>query len=80
MIEHITPEDIRRVSNKYLQNESRVIVRETPTLTFTQFFGGLSVLIVGVPGAGVYLLRRLVKSHRFSKRPAAQQQSVSDKI
>jgi predicted Zn-dependent peptidase len=60
-IEHIIPGDLHRVANKYLKDDSRVIVRETPTLTFTQFFAGLGVLIVGVAGAGFYMLRRFIR-------------------
>jgi hypothetical protein len=57
----ITPQDLQRVANKYLRNDSRVIVRSTPTLTFTQFYIGLGLSIVGVPGTGFYLLRRFLK-------------------
>jgi predicted Zn-dependent peptidase len=63
----ITPQDLQRVANKYLRDDSRVIVRSTPTLTFTQFYVGLGLSIVGVPGTGFYLLRRFVRG-RHSQR------------
>jgi predicted Zn-dependent peptidase len=60
-ITKVTPEDIQRVANQYLRNDSRVIVRSKPTLTFTQFYIGLGVFVVAVPGTGFYLIRRFVK-------------------
>jgi predicted Zn-dependent peptidase len=63
----ITPQELQRVANKYLRNDSRVILRSTPTLTFTQFYVGLGFSIVGVPGTGFYLLRRFVR-RRHSQR------------
>jgi hypothetical protein len=57
----ITPQDLQRVANKYLRDDSRVIVRSTPTLTFTQFYVGLGLSIVGVPGTGFYFVRRFIK-------------------
>src|SRR5262249_16901680 len=67
-IARLTPEDLQRVANKYLRDDSRVIVRSTPTLTFTQFYIGLGLSIVGVPGTGFYLLRRFVKRRRRHAR------------
>jgi predicted Zn-dependent peptidase len=63
-IAKLTPEDIYRVANKYLRNDSRVIVRSTPTLTYTQFYVGLGFSIVAVPGTGLYLVRRFMKRRR----------------
>jgi predicted Zn-dependent peptidase len=63
-IAKVTPENIQRVANKYLRNDSRVIVRSTPTLTYTQFYLGLGLSIVAVPGTGLYLLRRFMKRRR----------------
>jgi predicted Zn-dependent peptidase len=63
-IAKLTPEDIQRVANKYLRNDSRVIVRSTPTMTFTQFYIGLGVLAVTIPGTGFYFVRRLIKRRR----------------
>jgi zinc protease len=60
----LTPADLQRVAQKYLRKESRVIIRSTPTMTYTQFFVGLGVLIIGVPGGGFYLLRRFVRRRR----------------
>ena len=63
-IAKVTPEDIQRVANQYLRNDSRVIMRSTPTLTFTQFYIGLGLTVVAVPGTGFYLLRRFLKRRR----------------
>ena len=49
------------MANKYLRNDSRVIVRSTPTMTFTQFYIGLGVSVGTIPGTGFYLVRRLLK-------------------
>src|SRR5262245_39696817 len=66
-IAKVTPEDLQRVANKYLRNDARVILRSTPTLTFTQFYIGLGVSIVGIPGTGFYFIRRFVKRRRTVK-------------
>jgi len=63
-ITKVTPKDIQRVANQYLRNDSRVIARETPTMTFTQFFVGFGFITLAVPGAGFYLIRRVVKWRR----------------
>jgi hypothetical protein len=63
-IAKLIPEDIHRVANKYLRNDARVILRSTPTLTLTQFYIGLGVFAVGIPGTGFYLVRRFVKGRR----------------
>jgi predicted Zn-dependent peptidase len=64
----VTPEDIRRVANKYLRDDARIVIRSTPTFTYTQFVLLLSVLLIGVPGTGFYLLRRFVKRRRARTR------------
>ena len=63
-IAKVTPEDIQRVANQYLRNDSRIILRSTPTMTFTQFYIGLGVLAVTIPGTGFYLLRRFFNRRR----------------
>jgi len=63
-IAKVTPEDIQRVANQYLRNDARVIVRSTPTMTFTQFYIGLGVVAVTIPGTGFYFVRRFVKKRR----------------
>jgi zinc protease len=70
----ITPQDLQRVAKKYLRNDSRVILRSTPTLTFTQFYVGLGFSIVGIPGTGFYFIRRFFKRrrNRMSKSNMAQ--------
>ena len=72
-IAKLTPEDIQRVANKYLRNDSRVIVRSTPTMTFTQFYVGLGVLAVTIPGTGFYFVRRFIKNRRSRVANLAQQ-------
>jgi zinc protease len=64
LLASVTSEDIQRVANKYLGNDSRVTVRSTPTMTYTQFYIGLGVLAVTVPGAGFVLIRRFIKRRR----------------
>src|SRR5207247_579850 len=56
LIAKVTPEDIQRVANQYLRNDSRVIVRSIPTLTFTQFYIGLGVFVVAIPSTGFYFV------------------------
>jgi predicted Zn-dependent peptidase len=63
-IAKVTPEDIHRAVNRYLRNDSRVIVRSTPTLTFTQFFVALGLFIAAVAPGGVYLFRRIITRQR----------------
>jgi zinc protease len=65
----LAPEDLQRVANKYLRNDARVIIRSTPTLTFTQFYIGLGVFAVTIPGAGFYLVRRFLKRPRIRGGP-----------
>src|SRR5262245_19632773 len=64
-VSSLTPQDIQRVANKYLRNDSRVIVRSTPTLTFTQFYIGLGVFVVAMPGTGFYFIRSVIKRRRY---------------
>jgi predicted Zn-dependent peptidase len=59
-----TPADLQRVAKKHLREESRVVIRSTPTLTYTQFYVGLGLSLVAVPGTGFYLLRRFIKRRR----------------
>ena len=79
-IAKVTPEDIQRVANQYLRNDSRVIVRSTPTLTFTQFYIGLGVFAVTIPGTGFYFVRRFIKRrrNRLSDRPHGQALTARD--
>jgi predicted Zn-dependent peptidase len=63
-IAKVTLEDVQRVANKYLRADRQIIFRSTPTLTFTQFFVGLGVSIVAIPGTGFYFVRRIIKRRR----------------
>jgi zinc protease len=65
-IAKVTPEDIQRVAKTYLRNDSRVILRSTPTMTFTQFYIGLGLFVVSVPSTGFYFVRRFIKKRRSS--------------
>ena len=60
------------MANKYLRNDSRIILRSTPTMTFTQFYIGLGVLAVTIPGTGFYFVRRLIKNRRSRARTLAE--------
>lgn len=57
----VTPQDVQRAAQKYLRADRQISFVTMPTLTYTQFFAGLGIFIVGVLGAGVYVLRRFVK-------------------
>jgi len=63
-ISKVTAEDVKRVANKYLHADRQIIVRSTPTLTWTQFAVGLGAFIVAIPSAGFYLLRLFVRRRR----------------
>ena len=63
-VESLTPEELQRVANKYLRNDSRIIMLSTPTFTYTQFYVGLGISVVAIPGTGFYLLRRFFKRRR----------------
>jgi predicted Zn-dependent peptidase len=76
----ITPQDLQRVANKYLRNDARVIVRSTPTLTFTQFYIGLGVFAVTIPGAGFYFVRRFVRRRRSRIRKASHGQTKGEQL
>jgi predicted Zn-dependent peptidase len=54
-IEAVTPGDISRVAGKYLALEKGVEIYETPTLTSTQFYVLLSLLVVLLLTVVIYL-------------------------
>jgi predicted Zn-dependent peptidase len=54
-IQSVTPEDIQRVMNKYLTKDRQVVALSKPTLTYTQFFTGLGILIALTLGVGPYI-------------------------
>ncbi|MGB5279476.1 MAG: pitrilysin family protein [Gammaproteobacteria bacterium] len=54
-IEAVTPDDITRVAQKYLSLDKGVAIYEEPTLTYTQFYLLLSVLVLVLTGVAVYL-------------------------
>ncbi|MGB5520562.1 MAG: hypothetical protein WBO73_19160, partial [Gammaproteobacteria bacterium] len=54
-IEAVTPDDIARVTQKYLSLDKGVAIYEEPTLTYTQFYLLLSVLVLVLTGVAVYL-------------------------
>jgi predicted Zn-dependent peptidase len=57
----VTVDEVQRAAQKYLGADHRITFVTTPTLTYNQFFVGLGLLIVGVPGSGFYLIRRFIK-------------------
>ena len=59
-IQAVTPEDIARVAEKYLALDKGIVIYEIPTLTSTQFYIVLSVLIVLVLTSVLYLY---IKAH-----------------
>jgi predicted Zn-dependent peptidase len=65
-IARLTPQDIQRVAKKNLRNDSRIIVRSTPTMTFTQFYIGLGVFALVAPSTCFYFVRRFIKKRRSS--------------
>jgi predicted Zn-dependent peptidase len=54
-IEAVTAEDIARVAQEYLSLDKGIIIYEKPTLTYTQFYLLLSMLVVIVIGIVFYL-------------------------
>ena len=54
----VTSKDIQRVVNKYLTKERQVIAWSEPTLTYTQFYTGLGILITLALGVGPYIYWR----------------------
>ena len=64
-IEAVTPEDISRVAGKYLALDKGVEIYETPTLTSTQFYLLLSLLIILVATLVIYLY---LKAHSRIRR------------
>lgn len=59
LLERVTPEDLQRVAAKYFVTEREVIVWSTPTLTFTQFYIGLGLMIALLAGFAYYAYHRL---------------------
>ena len=47
-IEAVTLDDINRVIKEYLTEEKSVTIYETPTLTHTQFYILISIIVVGL--------------------------------
>jgi predicted Zn-dependent peptidase len=60
----LTPDDIQRVANKYLRDDSGVVIWSTPTFTMTQFFIALGLSMVAGAGGGIYLFRRFIRRCR----------------
>ena len=54
----VTSKDIQQVVNKYLTKERQVIAWSEPTLTYTQFYTGLGILITLAIGVGPYIYWR----------------------
>jgi predicted Zn-dependent peptidase len=63
-IARVTSEEIHDLANRILNDDARVIIRSTPTFTYTQFVVLLGILLTGVPGAGIYIIRQLLKNRQ----------------
>ena len=59
-IEAVTVDDIRRVVDEYLRDDKAVTLIESPTLTYTQFYVVLSLLVVFV---GLIIVIFYVRTH-----------------
>ncbi len=57
-IEQVTAADVSRVARQYLALDRTIIIREVPTLTYTQFYTGLLLLALIAIGAITLLLYR----------------------
>jgi predicted Zn-dependent peptidase len=64
-IEKITLEDIRRVSNKYFHPANRVVAVSSPTLTYTQFYTFI-LLMMAVVSVMVWRIVLRVRRRRLS--------------
>jgi predicted Zn-dependent peptidase len=62
-IEQVTAEDLHRVARQYLSLDRAVIYRETPTLTYGQFYTGLVVIITLIGAILVLIVHRRVGRH-----------------
>ena len=59
-IEQVTVADLRRVARRYLSLDRAVVFRELPTLTYSQFYTGLVVIIVMIGVILVLVVHRRV--------------------
>jgi len=60
-IEQVTAEDLHRVARQYLSLNRAVVFREAPTLTYSQFYTGLVVIIVLIGEILVLVVHRRVR-------------------
>jgi len=60
LYDRITPEDVYEVAQKYLTRDKAVMVKETPTLTYLQFYITISILIAVL----ILLTRIWINHHR----------------
>lgn len=63
-IAKLTPMDIHRVVNKYLREERAVIIRSTPTLTYTQFYLAISATVLVLATISLYGYWRIRRRRR----------------
>ncbi|MFQ5994453.1 MAG: M16 family metallopeptidase [Acidiferrobacterales bacterium] len=63
-IANVQATDIQRVVRKYLRKELQVTIRSTPTLTYTQFYVALGIIVVALFVVGGYFYRRVVRQYQ----------------
>lgn len=61
IIAALTPLDVHAVAAKYLRKDRQVVIRSTPTLTYTQFYTLLAVIVTALLGVGIYGYWRILK-------------------
>ena len=64
-IEAVTPDDISRVAKEYLSLEKGIVIYEIPTLTTTQFYILMSVLVVLILSFALYFY---LKAHSLIRK------------
>jgi len=60
-IEQVTAEDLHRIAQRYVSLDRAVVFREAPTLTYSQFYTGLVVMITLIGAILVLVVHRRVR-------------------
>ncbi len=64
-IEAVTPDDISRVAKEYLSLEKGIVIYEIPTLTTTQFYVVMTILVLFILSSALYLY---FKAHSLNQK------------